>query len=146
MRTSIVSMFYYLLAALLGAVGQYLFKVGSKTVSTNLTSWILNYKIITAGKLVRRKGDVYSADQDDNGEYHHGQGQVQPVNHDQRGSNDSAAQHTDGKPAAPTGHQRKTKQHLHIQPPSKSKRCVARLLTIFHTILTLSAPRSITRK
>lgn len=48
MRTSIVSILYYLLAALLGAIGQYLFKIGSKTVSSNLISWVLNYKIITA--------------------------------------------------------------------------------------------------
>lgn len=48
MRTSVVSMLYYLLAALLGAIGQYLFKIGSKTISANLISWILNYRIIMA--------------------------------------------------------------------------------------------------
>lgn len=48
MRTSVASIFCYLSAALLGAIGQYLFKIGSKNVSANLMSWLFNYKIILA--------------------------------------------------------------------------------------------------
>ncbi len=35
------------LGSLLGAVGQVLFKVGSKQVSLNLVTWLLNWKLIT---------------------------------------------------------------------------------------------------
>lgn len=48
MRPNVQAILFYLLAAVLGAIGQYLFKIGSKTVSTNFISWILNYKIIAA--------------------------------------------------------------------------------------------------
>ncbi len=48
MRPNVQAILFYLLAAILGAIGQYLFKIGSKTVSTNFISWIFNFKIIVA--------------------------------------------------------------------------------------------------
>ena len=48
MRPNVQAIIFYLLAAILGALGQYLFKIGSKTVSANFISWIFNFKIFAA--------------------------------------------------------------------------------------------------
>jgi uncharacterized membrane protein len=48
MRPNVQAILFYILAAILGAVGQYLFKIGSKTVSSNFISWVFNFKIVVA--------------------------------------------------------------------------------------------------
>ena len=46
MNTSIVSVIYFIIAAMFGALGQYLYKAGAESSSGTLFSYLTNLKLI----------------------------------------------------------------------------------------------------
>ncbi len=46
MKTPFISIIYFLIASILGALGQYLYKSGADNTGSTLKSYLLNYKLL----------------------------------------------------------------------------------------------------
>jgi uncharacterized membrane protein len=46
MKTPLISIVYFLIASILGALGQYLYKAGADTSGKSIKSYLLNYKLL----------------------------------------------------------------------------------------------------